>query len=188
MCLPKTSLIFSEWKSNHEKRLDSLLKLHLKRSKERVIPSKFELLNGLPPTASEAEDTTEDIAVQEHLSDLRWIWSDFAPERLEGFNDIKWTYILDFDRDAFTINSVVHFRLSNIPENWLSYINFDHTAEQCMPKSLDPVHLAWDVFPAIPVVEQELLHRYNESLVTVVDPPIDPDISRLGSCWLWKWS
>jgi hypothetical protein len=147
------------------------LKLHLKRSKGRVSPAKFELLNSLPVTASEAEDATEDIAVREQLSDLRWIWSDFAPERLEGFNDIKWTYILDFDRDAFTINSVVHFRLSNIPENWLSYINFDHTAKQCMPKSLDPVHLAWDVFPAIPVVEQELLQRYNETLGTIVDAP-----------------
>ena len=50
-----------------------------------------------------------------------------------------------------------------------------------MPTSLDPVHLAWDVFPAIPVVEQELLQRYNESLVTIVDVP---DRSKHLKSWI----
>jgi hypothetical protein len=92
-----------------------------------------------------------------------YAWSEFPPDMLQlgrGY----YVYIIDFDRDAFSVDFRWHFRLSNIPTNWLAALEETDTI-------LGPECLAWDVLAPIPVVEQELLAKYKRYKVTEIEPP-----------------
>ena len=140
--------------------------------REWIRPSKFQLLHVLPATDIETHGTTGDIC--QGTFEREWIWSNFSPQRPvydASFYDASWTYIYDLDRDAFTVNSTLHFRLSNIPVDWTSHVNPGRHALQCMPTSLDAAHLSWDVFPTPLNADQDLLLSYEGLDAKVVDPP-----------------
>ena len=100
-----------------------------------------------------------------------WICGEFTPF-LHDF-DAQWAYIYDLDRDAFSVNSAAHFRLSNMPAGFTRYIEYtdDTEIDVVMPEKLDDVHLAWNVFPEPPVIDQDLLNVYNAAQVSIMDPP-----------------
>ena len=40
--------------------------------------------------------------------------------------DIKWTYIIDLDREVFSVDSSAHFKLPRVPRNyWISSLKLD---------------------------------------------------------------
>lgn len=134
-------------------------------------PTKFELFNVRPSPTTEKEDVIEDATKGKH--ELQWIWSSFPPDKQRWSYDDhdQWTYIIDLDRDAFTVDSNIHFRLSNLPVDWHTHVDHDQTVVQGMPTSLDAAHLAWDVFPAIPAVDRDLLRIYDQMDVNIMEDP-----------------
>ncbi|SLM38110.1 F-box domain [Lasallia pustulata] len=58
-----------------------------------------------------------------------------------GFNDlyIEWTYTIDLDREVFSINNGVHFKLNKIPEDdWDKAVGFDSDSGRFILPSLVP--------------------------------------------------
>lgn len=58
-----------------------------------------------------------------------------------GFNDlyIEWTYTIDLDREVFSINNGVHFKLNKIPEDdWDKALGFDSDSGRFILPSLVP--------------------------------------------------
>jgi len=54
---------------------------------------------------------------------------------------------------------------------WLTHFNPDPQAIQYMGISLDAAHVALDVFPSVPVIDQDSLRKYNEMDVKIMDAP-----------------
>ncbi|KAG8702254.1 hypothetical protein FRC08_003593 [Ceratobasidium sp. 394] len=62
--------------------------------------------------------------------------------RTDGF-DIDWTYVIDLDNRAFTINGLMHFRLDNIPPGSLNAYLWripspEYPGETCIPTYAHP--------------------------------------------------
>lgn len=75
---------------------------------------------------------------QEHIPDV----SQF-PSYLPEFNDvmIEWVYVVDLDREIFTVDHAVHFRLDKIPRhNWIYALGID----DCRTRILLPVFVPED--------------------------------------------
>lgn len=106
-------------------------------------------------------------------------WSDFPPEYPP---DSVYLYVVDLDRDAFSVNHRCHFRLSNLPEDWEDHLELDEEPMHYrfkMPTWLSSEFLAYNVVAPAPVVDQDLLAAYKTYEVTEVDPPTPP-----ASQWL----
>jgi len=156
-----------EWKSGREKWLDDLYASHLEsKTPKQLVPTKFDVI---PSIATEKEVIVETTVYDGPApGSANNAWSIFPPEHTA---DSEWTYIIDFDRDAFTIDGLAHYRLSNMAENWLDHIDLDDDGRRCMPKSLDSIHLAYDVFVSPPPVDKDLITIYNERCPSIVEAP-----------------
>ena len=100
-----------------------------------------------------------------------WEWNDLTPYMYLG--DSGWMYIIDLDFDAFSINAVLHFRLSNMPAGFLEYVD-DSVGYVVMPPEipLPDEHLAWNCCrPQPPVIDQDLIQRYITMQVSITKAP-----------------
>lgn len=195
------SLTNLEWKSDLEKWFDYNLDKHYSATTTQQIPShaRFELLHRSPEHATQiaatANDTVRDgdpvwmkndfpkgpwdddpdfdpdgILRWQKPDEGNWIWGDFPPSLNEL--DAQWSYVYDLDSDAFSVNSIVHFRLSNMPHRFVRYLGGDREENLVMPpKNLAEEHLAWDIFPEQPLIQQDLMQNYMSSQVTITNAP-----------------
>jgi hypothetical protein len=95
-----------------------------------------------------------------------WMWGDFMPRT--DLECSQWTYVFDLDRDAFTINSAAHFRLSNMPEGLVRYLRNGSVLKL---KNLPDEHLAPNIYPGPPDIDPELVDVYNAVQVSIMDAP-----------------
>jgi len=49
--------------------------------------------------------------------------------RTSESGDAQWYYVVDLDREIFTINGTAHFKLSKIPENWMETLGWTQEGE-----------------------------------------------------------
>jgi len=185
------NLTFTEWKSDIEKWFDyNWAKLHASPQK---MPShtRFELLDESKShpqtTIQETPPVDEDPDAdwmkldfppnpwgEDHVprgEETEWVWGEFPP--FVSRYDALWTYIFDLDRDAFSVNSVAHFRLSNMPTGFIRHLEYTDELEMdvIMPTKVDDVYLARNVVPEPPTIDQDLLQVYNTAQVSEMDVP-----------------
>ena len=104
-------------------------------------------------------------------SRARKAWSDFPPE---GQSELEYLYVIDLDRDAFSVDLRAHFRLSNLPEDWQKHLARNEKNYRIMPPDLGPEFLAWDVFAPEPVQDKALLAVCRGCEVLKMEPPEPP--------------
>jgi len=123
-----------------------------------------------------------------------WRWSDFQPDLNEY--DALWSYIMDLDRDAFTVYSAfhdafVHYRLSNMPEKIaaeedsvdsdISSVDSGLGSGDVEKGDLENNTVIPDLLPVgihfinlairTPLPKEKLLKLYRNTSHEIVDPP-----------------
>ena len=88
---------------------------------------------------------------------------------------IEWTYIIDLDRMAFSVDNGAHFALDNIPrgpasKDWIQCVGLDCVKKRCMPP-WTPLEFIADMHPSIPIPDDDLI-AYNtlEGYVQSIEP------------------
>jgi len=84
---------------------------------------------------------------------------------------IEWVYVIDLDRDAFTVDWVASFNMLDWPEDWEDHIEVDKKGRRCVPTKLDKKHLVLDVAVKPPPVDEALLKRYEELAPDICNRP-----------------
>jgi hypothetical protein len=101
-----------------------------------------------------------------------WQWDDFPPCPNE--EDALWTYIYDLDHDSFTVNSKIHFRLSNMPRGFCRYLDEDNDRPGKLtmpPKNLGDEYLSWEPIRKRPGKDEHLLQVYTAAEVKMIEAP-----------------
>ena len=140
----------------------------MKSELKRPTATRFEGLTGPQSVVEHAEATP---SVEGAYSE-QGSWRYFPPENSLF---IEWTYTIDLDREAFTVDSLAHFRLSNIPEDWIEYLGHDETYRRTLDENMDPIYLASNIIPSPPEINNHLIKLYMDSSPTIIDPPRSPD-------------
>ena len=222
--LPPHLTHLPEWKSNIEKWIDYNWEKRYGATEKAQTHNRFELLLTSPENATQptTTDTTDqdvepiwmrsdfpkgpwdddpDFYKKPYLLtkrdgiDHEWKWCDFPPS-LDSL-DALWAYVFDFDRDAFSVNSFVHFRLSNMPRRFVRYLDDDDDRPALVwpPKNLDDEYLAWNAIRKQPDIVPDLLQVYVASQINIVDAPkisndprhlvlmhLQPNLRKLFNC------
>ena len=100
----------------------------------------------------------------------------YMPEDLDE-HDAAWAYIVDLDREVFTINKSAHMKLFRIPKHgWIaaivesaSDIRFSHT-EKIILRGLLPLGCVTDLVLHVEPIATEILDSYNMLAVGIVIP------------------
>ena len=97
-------------------------------------------------------------------------WSEFPPE-----DDcmIEWIYIIDLDHDAFTVDWIARFNMTNWPADWEDHIESDENGRRCVPTKLDKQYLVTDVYAKPPPIDEGLIERYSQ--IGVVERCLPPE-------------
>lgn len=151
--------------------LDGVYSAHLKCPKSvRLASTNFEVVGSSPlDEAVNVAPIVDDTWVPEEACQPKPFWSDFPPEIHD--HDAKWTYVIDLDRDVFTINSILHFHLDSIPVDWVSRLVYDQQDRVIKFRDpLDTKHIG-NVLADYPDVDSELVAIYSECTVTLTEPP-----------------
>jgi len=88
--------------------------------------------------------------------------------RTSESGDAQWYYVVDLDREIFTINGTAHFKLSKIPENWMETLGWTQEGEIGI-KTIDAGMIA-SLIIASPPHDQQLLREYQALSVSIVKP------------------
>jgi len=110
-------------------------------------------------------------------------WSEFPPE---DTGDLEFIYVIDLDRDAFSVDLRAHFRLSNLREDWRRHLGLDEEHRRAMPTGLGVEFLAWNVFAPEPVLDEKLLAVFKGCEVLEIEAPTPPRSQWLKSAIMWK--
>ncbi|PLB55128.1 hypothetical protein P170DRAFT_33011 [Aspergillus steynii IBT 23096] len=91
-----------------------------------------------------------------------------VPE-LQNF-DIEWTYTLDLDRELFTVDKALHFKLTKIPRfgRWMKYIGEDGHRRRAF-KKYTPEEIIGDV-AYMPQINRPSQNRYRDLDPEVASP------------------
>lgn len=169
-----------EWKAKKERWLDDLYAAEQKRyTAISLQPTNFVLV---PAADVQQQDSVPEPVYAEYFGrndydydpdDQRAsnAWSEFPPE---DHGELEYLYVIDLDRDAFSVDLRAHFRLSNLPEDWLSHLKRDEDHYRIMPTDLAPDYLAWNVFAPEPVYVDSLVRAYRACEVTQMESPKPP--------------
>ena len=170
----------SEWKAAKEKWLDDLYEAEKKKYTAIPLqPTKFFVV--MPPAVGE-EAVEDEPVYAEYFGRNDWeydeedarahnAWSDFPPE---DDGELEYIYVIDLDRDAFSVDLRAHFRLSNLPEDWWKHLKRDEQHHRIMSTDLEPEFLAWNVFSPQPIQDEELLAVFRGCQVLEVEAPHPP--------------
>ena len=149
--------------------LDGVYSAHLKcRKSVRLASTNFEVVDSLPLDETvDVAPIVDDTWVSEESCQPKPFWSDF-PQEIYDY-DAKWTYVVDLDRNVFTINSMVHFRLDSIPLDWISHLVYDEQDRIIEFRDpLDTKHIG-NVVVDYPDVDSELVAIYSECTVAITE-------------------
>jgi len=90
----------------------------------------------------------------------------FVPTSESG--DVQWIYVVDLDREIFTINGTALFKLSKIPGNWMEALGGTQE-EEIDIKTMDSGIIA-SLMIASPPPDQQLLREYQALSISIVKP------------------
>jgi hypothetical protein len=113
-----------------------------------IQPTKFQVVaSSTYAPELDAEPVYAEYFGSESGRDAPDAWSEFPPE---DCGNLEWIYVVDLDRDAFSIDLRAHFRLSNLHEGWMDHVELDEEGQRRMPMQLGPEYLAENVFVTCP--------------------------------------
>jgi hypothetical protein len=185
--IPKDLAEFETWKAEKVKWLDELYQAET--SKYTPVPVQAPRMVGFIPVANPTVpgEGTEIVyaeyfgggSVLEQYCQLRsgrsrntvtpYAWSEFPPENLQMRT--YYLYVIDLDRDAFSVDSRWHFRLSKIPQNWRDALI---PSDEGRPSILEPQYLASNILAPVPILDPRLLAEYKRCEITELDNPKPP--------------
>ena len=158
-------------------RLDKMYKIYLlSRQSITIAPPNYELPDYLQmqteeiPEQLEADDTSQ----QQNLFnfpddyDLRYLrrWDDFPQARRSRDS---YSYLIDFDRDVFTINLTLHIPLDLIPYFWASFVATGVNRHTLVwSDGLSPRYIATP-HTLSPKINTNLVARYHRANPAVID-------------------
>jgi hypothetical protein len=179
------AILTAEWKAEKEKWLDDLYQAEKQNYVAIPIqPTKFEII---PSTDVRPELDAEPVYAEyfggESDDNAPSAWSEFPPE---DCGNLEWIYVVDLDRDAFSIDLRAHFRLSNLHPDWMDHVELDEEGHRRMPTRLGPEYLAENVFVTVPDRDRALLEVYKTLEVTEMEPPMPaPDQCEYHAQIVW---
>lgn len=161
-----------DWKIDRQKWLDGIYATHLQSQvSTAIVATQYELPAGTSSSAPKKFDH-----VQPHL-DETWVpeydsqtnpwWDDFPPQIDD--EGAEYTYIINLDKDIFTINSTLHLKLDRIPRRWTSFIlECTESGDLYWSSSLDPAYTA-SIDAPVPTLDADLIAVYEQCTPAIHD-------------------